>query len=163
MDAFFGLVSNFFTPPVKTFTKQRLFLVPFDESGIYLLKTNDDINSLIGEVKERDPSILFTIARILIEESYQLFPMCIPEDLHDRKNNHGLSLFYYNPLVLEILESLMTEKEHQIFFPENDNMCGLTSSNMEEELPIRVAFKVSKSKKMDIGSLNREYFTKLGN
>jgi hypothetical protein len=42
-------------------------------------------------------------------------------------------------------------------------MCGLTSSNMEEQLPIRVAFKVSKSEKMDIGSLNREYFTKLGN
>jgi hypothetical protein len=112
MDAFFGLASKHFTPPVKTLTKQRLFVVPFDENGIYLFKTNEDVNRLIGEVKERDPSILFTIARTVVEESYQLFPRCIPEDLHDRKNNHGLSLFYYNPLILEILESLLTDKEH---------------------------------------------------
>jgi hypothetical protein len=70
MDAFFGFVTKLFIPPVKTFTKQRLFLVPFDESGVYLFKTNEDINRLIGEVQERDPSILFTIARLIIEESY---------------------------------------------------------------------------------------------
>ena len=28
MDAFFGFVTKLFIPPVKTFTKQRLFLVP---------------------------------------------------------------------------------------------------------------------------------------
>ena len=111
MDSLIGFASKFFTPPVKTFMKQRLFVVPFDENGIYLFKTNENVNRLVGEVQERDPSILFTIARIIVEESYQLFPRCIPEDLHDRKN-HGLSLFYYNPLVLEILESLLTEKEH---------------------------------------------------
>ena len=50
MDAFFGFVTKLFTPQVKAFTKQRLFVVPFDESGIYLFKTNEDINRLIGEV-----------------------------------------------------------------------------------------------------------------
>jgi hypothetical protein len=35
---------------------------------------------------------------------------------------------------------------------------------MEEELlPIKVAYKIKNPEKLDIGTLNKEYFTKLGN
>ena len=67
------------------------------------------MNRLIGEVKERDPSILFTIARTVIEESYQLFPKCEAEDIRDRKQGQGISLFYYNPLVIQVLDQLLTD------------------------------------------------------
>ncbi len=92
-------------------TKQRIFIIPFDDKAVYLFKKEAELSRLIGEVSERDPSILFSIARIIVEESFQLFPRCDPEDLHDRKV-HGMALFYYNPLILEILEQLLTEPDH---------------------------------------------------
>ena len=70
MGANLGIFSTIFTPQNKVPTKQRVFVVPFDKNGIYLFRTNEDVNRLVGEVKERDPSILFTIARIIVEESY---------------------------------------------------------------------------------------------
>lgn len=97
-----------------------------------------------------------------MEESFQLYPRCIPDDLHDRKN-HGVSLFYYNPLILEILESLLSDPEHQIFFPTSDNACGIPEAAMDELLPIKMAYKLTHSDKLDIGTLNREYFPKIGN
>ena len=144
-------------------TKQRIFIIPFDDKAVYLFKKEAELSRLIGEVSERDPSILFSIARIIVEESFQLFPRCDPEDLHDRKV-HGMALFYYNPLILEILEQLLTEPDHYTFYPVKDEACGIPQSAMEEELlPIKVAYKIKNPEKLDIGTLNKEYFTKLGN
>jgi hypothetical protein len=51
-------------------TKQRIFIIPFDDKAVYLFKKEAELSRLIGEVSERDPSILFSIARIIVEESY---------------------------------------------------------------------------------------------
>jgi len=144
------------------YNKQRVFVVPFDEKGVFLFRTDGDLNRLVGEVQERDPSLLFTIARIVIEESYQLFPKCNAEDLHDRKGTHGVSLFYYNPLVHDVLEQLLSDPKNLIFYPDSDGTCGIPLSAMEEKPPIRVAFRIVNSDKLDISSLNRQYFERLG-
>lgn len=146
--------------PLKN--RQRVFVVPFDDKGIFLFRTDGDLKRLVGEVQERDPSILFTIARIVIEESYQLFPKCIAEDLHDRKGTHGISLFYYNPLVHDVLEQLLTDPKNLIFYPDSDNTCGISLSAMEEKPPITVAFRIVNSDKLDISSLNKQFLERLG-
>ena len=56
----------------------------------------------------RHPSIYYTIAEALIVGSHQYFPLCLPDEVQERKRDgKGISLFYYNPLVLKVLQTLI--------------------------------------------------------
>ena len=66
--------------------------------------TNSAPSPLTGTSTSREPSIYFTIARILVSESFNLFPMCIDPSMIQDRLSYGLpGLFYYHPHILRIL------------------------------------------------------------
>jgi hypothetical protein len=76
--------------------KQKLYL--------FSSTSNSTPSPLTGTSTPRDPSIYFTIARILIAESFNLFPMCTDPSLIQDRPSYGLpGLFYYHPHILRIL------------------------------------------------------------
>lgn len=51
---------------------------------------------------------MFTVARVLILKSFQLFPMCDSNYAQDRESTgKNLNMFYYNPLVLRAFDTLL--------------------------------------------------------
>lgn len=75
-----------------------------------------DPSRYIGVVSEDHPSAYFTMAELLINGSSQYYPLCLPEHMRAEPIRN---LFYYNPLVLKVLETLLTN-EYAMWKREDD-------------------------------------------
>ncbi|TNV85196.1 hypothetical protein FGO68_gene4837 [Halteria grandinella] len=88
---------------------------PYDPTkGVqYKIYTLEGLAYPISALSDRkDPSIYFTIARALILRSFQFFPMCDPKYIQDRESTgKNLNMFYYNPLVLRVFDTLLGKKD----------------------------------------------------
>ena len=60
-----------------------------------------------GAISEDHLSVYFTVAELIINSSSQYFPLCLKEHMRDEPI---MNLYYYNPLVLKVLETLLTDK-----------------------------------------------------
>lgn len=80
------------------------FLSPLDNTLTLYLRCPSSIHpqTFHSSIRESEPSILFTIARLLIEQSHSFFPNEDYEEVQKRGSAAaagGIPLFYYNPMV----------------------------------------------------------------
>ena len=90
---------------------EEVVIYPYSSSRrvTYLFSTPDtsDPSPLRGTPTPRDPSLYFTIARVLITRSFNLFPVCDPDLIQDRGTFGLPGMFYYHTHVLQVLQALI--------------------------------------------------------